>query len=169
MTTDTVSTRRSLLKGGALLAAPLAVAAPAAAMADDGREARLARLEDEAAIRRLHQTWLQRLSTGAGDAAGDLFVDPRRAALGETIRSVVTDHAAELDAIQVAGDGERATGRFHCTVETETVLALDCTLAQMAHAQGGGHVRRTERRRLTADYVKIDGAWSISKVAFASA
>ena len=46
MTRDTDSTRRSFLKGGALLAAPLAAAVPAALVADDGMRARLARLED---------------------------------------------------------------------------------------------------------------------------
>ncbi len=39
MSTDTVSTRRSLLKVGALLAAPMAAAAPVAAMAQDSRAA----------------------------------------------------------------------------------------------------------------------------------
>ncbi len=66
MTTDTVSTRRSFLKGGAVAAAPLAVAAGGAAMAEDGRKARLARLEDEAAIRELHQAWLRRINTARG-------------------------------------------------------------------------------------------------------
>jgi hypothetical protein len=53
-------------------------------------------------------------------------------------------------------------------VEIETTIAQDCTLARMAHAQGGGFVRRTERRVLIVEYVKAAGAWAIAKVEFAS-
>ena len=168
MTRNTASTRRSLLKGGALLAAPLAVGASAAALAEDGRKARLQRLEDEVAIRALHQAWLRRINTGAGDAA-ELFADPRRAAFDKAVRAVAADHAAAPDAIEIAADGQRAAGRFHCAVEIETEIPKDGTLAQMAHAQGGGFIRRTERRVLKADYVKADGGWAIAKVEFASA
>ncbi len=169
MTTDTVSSRRSFLKGGAMVAAPLAVAVPAAAMAEDARKARLARLEDEAAIRDLHQTWLRRINTGAHDDAAQLFADPRRAGIDQAVRGLAADHAGEPDAIKVAADGLSASGRFHFAVETETALAKDCTLAQMAHAQGGGLVRRTEARVLKADYVKVGAAWAIAKVELAAA
>ena len=166
MSTETVSTRRSLLKGGAFLAAPLAVAAPAAAMADDGRRARLARLENEAAIRELHQSWLRRINTGARDDAALLFADPKRAAFDKAIRAIAPDHARAPDVISVAADGQSAGGRFHCAVEIETAIPRDSTLAQMAHAQGGGFVRRTELRVLKAEYVKTGADWAISKVEF---
>ncbi len=113
MNTDTTSTRRSFLKGGALLAAPLAAAVPAAIMADDELKARLARLEDEAAIRELHQTWLRRINTGAGDATASLYVNPEAAALDQAVRGIAADHAGEPDAIEVAADRKRAAGRFH--------------------------------------------------------
>ncbi len=164
MTRNTASTRRSLLKGGALLAAPLAAGASAAALAEDGRKARLAKLEDEAAIRALHQAWLRRINTGQGDVAAELFVDPKRAAFDPAVRAVAADHAGAPDAIEVAADGQRAAGRFHCAVEIETEIPRDGTLAQMAHAQGGGFVRRTELRVLKADYVKAAGAWAIAKM-----
>ena len=156
--TDTVSTRRALLKGGALLAAPLAAGAASAAIADDARRSRLARLEDEAAIRDLHQAWLRRINTGAADDAHS------HAALDKAIRGLTADHAGEPDAIKVAADGLSATGRFHYAVEIESEIPKDSTLAQMAHAQGGGHVRRTERRVLKAEYVKAKGLWAIGKV-----
>jgi hypothetical protein len=169
MTKDTTSTRRSFLKGGALLAAPLAAAAvPAVVMADDELKARLARLENEAAIRELHQTWLRRFNTEALDDAGTLFADPKAAALDPYVRSIAADHSGKPDAIEVAADGERATGLFYCAVEIENAIAQDCTLARMAHAQGGGFVRRTERRVLNAEYVKASGAWAIAKVEFAN-
>lgn len=164
MTTDTVSTRRSFLKGGAVAAAPLAVAAGGAAMAEDGRKARLARLEDEAAIRELHQAWLRRINTGARDEAAALFADPRRAAFDPAVRALAADHAAAPDAIVLAADHQSAAGRFHCAVEVETAIPRDGTLAQMAHAQGGGVVRRTEPRVLKAEYVKAGGAWVIARV-----
>ena len=167
MSTQSISTRRSLLKGGAFLAAPLAVAAPAAAMADDGRTARLAHLEGEVAIRELHRNWLQRISTGARDDAALLFADPKRAAFDKAVRGIAPDHAGQPDAITIAADGRSAVGQFHCAVEVETAIAQESTLAQMAYAQGGGHVRHTELRVLKANYVKADGAWAIAKVEFA--
>jgi hypothetical protein len=164
MTRDTDSTRRSFLKGGALLAAPLAAAVPAALVADDGLRARLARLEDEAAIRALHQSWLRQINTRAGDAIAPLFADADGAAPDQAVRTIAADHAGEPDAIEIASDGKSAIGRFQCAVEIENAIAQDCTLARMAHAQGGGFVRRTERRVLKVEYVKADGAWATARV-----
>jgi len=169
MSTDTAPTRRSFLKGGALLAAPLAaVAAPGAVMVDDKLKTRLAKLENEAAIRKLHQTWLRRINTGAREASAELFADLKSAAFDPAVRGIAADHAGEPDVIEVAADGKSAAGRFRCFVETETAIPQDSTLAQMAHAQGGGFVRRLERRVLKVEYVKADGAWSIARVDFAS-
>jgi hypothetical protein len=165
MTKDAASTRRSFLKSGALLAAPLAaVAAPAAVMVADELKARLARLENVAAIRELHQVWLRRINTGAADAAMPLFAGPEGAASNLAVRSIVADHAGELDSIDLSVDGQSAAGRFHCAAEIETTIAQDCTLARMAHAQGGGFVRRTERRVLKVEYMRTSGAWAIAKV-----
>ena len=166
MTTHTVSTRRALLKGGALLATPLAAAASSEAVAQEAHKARLAQLEDKAAVRELHQTWLRRINTGAREDAA-LLADPGRVAFDKAVRSIVADHAAEPDAIVLAADGTSAAGRYHCAVEFETGIAQDCTLAQMAHAQGGGVIRRTERRVLRAEYVKLGGAWAIAKIELA--
>ncbi len=168
MTRDTDSTRRSFLKSGALLAAPLAAAVPAALVVDDGLRARLARLEDQAAIRELHQAWLRRINTRAGDAAVPLFANAEGAKSDQAVRSMAADHAGEPDAIEVAADGKSAIGRFQCAVEIENAIAQDCTLARMAHAQGGGFVRRTERGVLKVEYVKAGGAWAIAKAEFAS-
>jgi hypothetical protein len=168
MTGDTDSTRRSFLKGGALLAAPLAAAVPVAIMTDDGLRARLARLEDEAAIRALHQSWLRQINTRVGDAVAPLFADADGDAPEQAVRSIVADHAGEPDALEIAADGKRAIGRFQCAVEIENAIAQDCTLARMAHAQGGGFVRRTERRVLKVEYMKADGAWAIAKADFAA-
>ncbi|HEY0281092.1 MAG TPA: hypothetical protein VGC27_00515 [Rhizomicrobium sp.] len=162
MSRNDISTRRTFLKAGAVLSAPLA-AAPVAAFAGDS-EARLARLEDENAIRVLHQTWLRSINAGT---AGKERVPPLLAgvqAAGDKVRSIAANHAAPPDVIMLAADGRNATGRFHCTIGLERPIAQDCTLAQMAHLQGGGFVRRTESRVLIVDYVKAGGAWSIARV-----
>jgi hypothetical protein len=169
MTAKKTSSRRNFLKQGAMLAVPLAAAAPAAVMADDGLKSRLAKLENEAAIRNLHQTWLRHVNTAATDQARALFADPKGAAFDPTVRRIAADHEAEPDAFEVAPDVKSATGRFHCSVEIETPIAQDCTLAQMAHAQGTGFIRRTERRVLKVDYVKASGAWAIVRAEFSPA
>jgi hypothetical protein len=166
MTKDTTFTRRSFLKGGAVLAAPLAVAVPAAFMVNDEWKARLARLEDEVAVRELHHAWMRRINTEAGDAATPLFADPEGTCFNQALRSIAPDHAGQPDSIEIAGDGKSAAGWFHCTVEIETAIAQDCTLARMAHAQGGGFVRRTERRVLKVEYLKASGVWAIAKAEF---
>lgn len=168
MTKHTSSTRRSFLKSGAVLAAPLAIALPAAVMADEELKARLARLEDEAAIHKVHQNWLRRINTGASDTKS-LYADPNAAAFDHAVRSIAADHTGQPDSIVLAADGKRAAGRFQCAVEIETAIEQDCTLARMAHAQGGGFVRRRERRVLKIEYAKASGAWAIEKFEFASA
>ncbi len=165
MNTKTTSTRRSFLKSGAMLAAPLAAAVPSAVKADDELRARLARLEDESSIRKLHQLWVQQMNAGAG-AATPLFVVPEDAAFRPVVRSIAADHTGQPDVIEVAADGKSAAGRFPCAVEMEETIAPDCTLAQMAHAQGGGFVRRMERRLLKVEYVKVSGEWAIKKIEF---
>lgn len=172
MSNDKTSSRRSFLKRGAILAVPLAAAAPGAVLADDRLKERLARLEDGAAIRELHQSWLRAINNSnamASSASTPLLTAAESAALNERVRGVVADHSGEPDAVEIAPDGKSAAGRFHCTVEIETPIALDCTLAQMAHAQGNGFVRRTERRLLHVEYTKASGEWLIAKAQLAAA
>ena len=157
MTQDASSTRRSFLKGGAFLAAPIAVAsAPALALADDALHARVKRLEDVAAIRDLHESWLRGVNSGKRDSL-----------VAGSVRRILTDHAGAPDSIDVAADGRSASGCFECAVEVEAPLAENGTLAQMAHAQGNGTVRRTERAVLRVDYAKTGGVWEIRKVTLA--
>lgn len=158
------STRRAFLKGGALAAAPLAAAGAAAAAVKSGHEARIQKLEAEAAIRDLHQAWLRKVNTGAETA--ELFADPKRARLHEAVNRVEADHQGAADEIRLAADGLYASARYACVVETRAELARDCTLAQMRHAQGEGWLRQSERRLLKADYVKTDGRWVIIGLGF---
>ena len=154
MTQDTTSTRRKFLKGGALLAAPIAAASvPAMALAGGGLTARVKRLEDEAAIRELHRSWMRRVNAGERDAL-----------LDGAVRRIIADQAGAPEKIEIAADGRSAVGYFDYAVEGETSLVEDCTLAQMAHAQGSGTLRWSERRMLTVDYTKTGGTWKIAKV-----
>lgn len=149
------SSRRSFLKAGALVATPLAVGLPAVALAKEGQgDAKLSRLEDDAAIRRLHQDWLRQAHRGAQ-------IDP-------SLHSIAPDPAGAPDAIEIAADGTRASGRYACTVETITALALDSTFAQMAHAQGGGSARTSERLILKVDYAKTADGWQVAGTRFAA-
>jgi hypothetical protein len=162
MIENTASTRRSFLKGGALLAAPLAAAAvPAAVMADEKLRARVARLENEAAIGKLHRAWLGKINRGATGAASPLIKNSEGLAPHHEVRRILAEHGEQPDMIELAADGESAVGRFPCLVEFATAIAPDCTLAQMARAQGGGFVHRTERRILRVEFVKASGAWAM--------
>ncbi|HTV80705.1 MAG TPA: hypothetical protein VMF03_20810 [Steroidobacteraceae bacterium] len=151
------TSRRRFLSGGALLAAPLAGATLcASAVAGAGPPPQLTHLEDQAALREVHHRWLRKVNAGE-----------RTALLETSVRRIVTDHAGAPERIEVAADRGSAVGYFDCAVELETALDRDSTLAQMAHVQGHGSVRRTERRMLKVDYVRSAGAWTIRTVAFA--
>lgn len=158
MSKHSTSTRRMFLKGGALLAGPIAAASvPALALAKepgaDELSARLERLEDEAAIREVHQSWLRQINAGQGMAL-----------IGGSVTRVTAHPAGSADRIEIAADGRRASGRFDCAVELARALPTDSTLAQMAHAQGSGMVRTTERRMLEVEYLKVAGAWTMQRV-----
>lgn len=168
MSEDSTSTRRSFLKGGAMIAAPLAVVgAPAAALAADGRAERLARLEAEQAIRALHQGWLRQINSGNFAAAAQLYANDQCACALAGVCAVVPDQAGAEDALDFAGDGRRASATYALTVESETMIPADNTLAQMLHVQGEAMIRTSERRTLRADYVRTrEGGWAIAKLDF---
>ena len=169
MSENITSARRRFLQAGALLAAPIAAASvPVMALAGNGLvesglagggsaaadlQARLAHLEDEAALRELHQSWLQQVN--AGDRGG--LPDA-------SVRRIIDDHAGAAGKIEIAADRETASGHFDHAVELETPLPRDSTLAQMAHAQGTGAVRSSQRRVLQVDYARTGGGWKIGKV-----
>ena len=114
---STSTSRRSFLKTGALVAAPLVAAAPAAALADDGSRARLARLEDERALEALHRKFLRYLN-GREDC-GEYVASSDAIDLGEGLRSIAADPAHEGEVV-LADDGLSAASRCACRVERET-------------------------------------------------
>jgi hypothetical protein len=167
MSKEQVSTRRYFLKAGAVLSAPVAVSV--ATLANDTSRGRLAQLEDERAICALHQDWLQEFNAVEGTAQQSVALHIGGKTAGDKVRKIVVHQTAQDAQIAIVADGKRATGRFHCAVELERAIAPTCTLAQMAHLQGGGFVRRTERRDLLVDYAKADGGWSIARIRLAPA
>ncbi len=171
MSKESNATRRSFLKGGAILAAPLAATgAPAAALAAGDRQDRLARLEDEKAIRDLHAHWMRQINGGDYAGAAAHYASDKCACALAGIASVAAASAGDEDALDFAQDGRRASASYAAVVETETLIAPEGTLAQMLHAQGDGMVRTTERRTLRADYVRTrEGGWAIESLAFEQA
>jgi hypothetical protein len=155
MTMDKAATdRRSFLKTGAIVAAPLAVMAPAAAFAaDDRSKARLARLEDEKAIEALHRDLVREVNGGK-----------RKLAKGLT--ALADDPAHELQ-IAFAGDGRRASCRRPCTAQFRTEFTGHSTLEQMHRLQGQGQHSREESRELVVEYEKGKHGWIVQRARLA--
>lgn len=163
-TTSTTTDRRAFLKAGAIVAAPLAVAAPVAALADDGSKARLARLEDERAIEALQRKFLRHLN-GSGDC-GEFVASSDAVDIGEDVQAIVEDTRHEAQ-VTLADDGLSATARCTCRVELETAFVGDSTLERMARFQGQGSHRHSEARVLATDYIKGKDGWRIARARFA--
>jgi hypothetical protein len=163
------SSRRAVLLGGVLLAAPLAAGSAAAAAGSDGGAARLERLESEAAIRTLHAAWLRRINAGDQADATALCTDQGAPALYTGIKAITVASEADPHAVKIAANGSIALGHYACTIERVTALPLDCTLGQMAHAQGNGFVATREHGLLTVEYRRGPEGWSIARIDFAAA
>ena len=156
--------RRSFLKAGALVAAPLAAAAPVAALAGDDSRARLARLEDERAIEALQRKFLRHLN-GTGDC-GEFIASSDAIELGDGMRAITEDMGHEPQ-LELAEDGLSATARCACRIERETELTGDSTIEQMARFEGHGSHRHTEERVLATEFVKGENGWQIARARFA--
>lgn len=157
--------RRSFLKSGALIAAPVAaVGVPAAAFADDGSRAKLARLEDERSLEALHRKFLRHLN-GAADC-GEFIASSDAVDLGEGLRAISEDMAHEAELI-LAEDGLTASARCRCRVEREIEFTGDTTLERMARFQGQGSHRHTEQRMLATEFVKDEKSWRIASARLA--
>ena len=152
--------RRSFLKSGALIVAPVAaVGVPAAALADDGSRARLARLEDERAVEALQRKFLRHLN-GTGEC-GEFIASSDAVDLGEGLRAIAEDPGHEAT-FELAEDGRSATARCACRVEREAEFAGDSTLERMARFQGQGSHRFAEQRVLATEFVKGRDGWRIA-------
>jgi hypothetical protein len=159
--TDKTTDRRSFLKTGALVAAPLAVATPVVAQADDGGRTRLARLEDEREIGALHRAFLRHVNGGRD--CGAFLARADTVTLEEGLRSIADDPADE-GTLDLAADGMTAASRRQVRVEIDTVFMGHSTVEQMARFQGHGSHRHIEARLMTADYIKGTDGWRIARL-----
>jgi len=167
----TTTDRRSFLKTGALVAAPLAVLAPAAAIAADDSAAKLARIEDERAIEGLMRGFLRRFN-GKGNAedcgqfiasAGAIRIDPQ-------VRAIREDARADAE-LAFADDGHSARWTRPAEVELLANFAGQTTLEKMARFQGQGSARSLAKQRIEAEFVRVieDGSpsWTITRLMLA--
>jgi len=167
MSTKSVTTRRRFFwNAGAVLSAPLAVAAgDASALGEDAGalRARLAELEDLNAIRELQRAYARHVNAQARDSFAALFADPANSPFDASIWSIAAEPFAAQGVIVFADDRATARARMACTVGVATAIEPSCTLVEMARQQGGGMVRRFEQRVLEHAYVKQGGVWKISR------
>jgi len=167
MSENKISTdRRSFLKTGALVATPLVVAAPVAALAADDSRARLARLEDERAIEALHRQALRKVSGADATSLRDFAAHVEGEGFNGTVRAVTQDHAHEPE-LELAADGLSARASCRCRVELEAGFAGDSTIEQMTRFQGQGSHRFAEKRVLATEFVKGSDGWRITRARFA--
>lgn len=156
--------RRSFLKTGSLVAAPLALAVPAAALAADDSRAKLARLEDERAVEALQRKFLRYLNGGEDCRAYVASSDAVE--LGEGLHSIVEDMGHE-PTLELAEDGLSAFARWTCRVERETAFAGDSTIERMLRFEGQGSHRQEERAVLATEFVKGPDGWRIARARLA--
>ena len=165
---QTTTSRRSFLKTGAVLTAPLAVAAPVAALAADDSRARLARLEDERAVEALQRKFLRHLN-GAWDC-GEFIASSDAVDLGlgphGGLRAIAEDMAHD-PVLELAEDGLTARARCACRVERETEFTGDSTIERMARFEGQGSHRFAEERVLATEFVKGRDGWRIARARLA--
>jgi len=96
MSENPISTdRRAFLKTGSLVAAPLAMAGPMAALAADDGRAKLARLEDECAVEALQRKFLRDLN--GGEDCGAYIASSDAVELGEGLRAIAEDLGHEIE------------------------------------------------------------------------
>lgn len=169
-TNEIASRRRFIWKAGVALSAPLAVgAAQASAIeADDTQalQAELAARDDLMSIRTLQQNLARYINAADEQRVAALFVRPGAAAELSGIRHMAQADFGAHDSVEFAADGQTASAELHCTFEAETPIARDCTVAEMAHQQGDGVLRRKETRVLRMRLVRHQGSWKIQSFRF---
>lgn len=156
--------RRSFLKAGAIVAAPVAALAPVAAIAADDSSAQLARLEDERAIEALQRKFLRHLN-GSADCS-EFLAASDAVDLDQGVRAIAEDMAHEPELV-LADDGLSAAARCACHIERVTDITGNSTIEQMARLQGHGTHSHREERVLATEFRKGKDGWRITKAVLA--
>lgn len=158
--------RRNFLKVGALAATPVVMLAPAAAFADDGAHARLARLEDEKAIADLTRAFLRRFNGKNAAACGEFVASSDAICFEGDLRSVAEDMGEDAE-IELTADGSGATYRRACTIERSTDFAGNSTTEKMARFQGQSGATHRQPGLLDAQFARTVEGWKITKLSAA--
>lgn len=168
MSKTTQTSRRSFLKSGALVAAPVAaIGIPGAAMAEDGSKAALARLQDERAIEALNRDFLRAFNSSGANGTARLFADGKAPKLAKGISKLNLDLAAEPSNFAIAEDGASAAVRYECAVELSEELEGQETIVQMARIQGNSPGVHMARKTLSAHYARQGDGWLITRLELA--
>ncbi len=147
--------RRNFLKAGALAATPVAALAPAAALAADDTRERLARLEDEQAIRQAARRFMR--SLGVREA--------RRLDLGEDIARLSEDSASDplVDLPEARG---HATYRAQVKVHRLARHDGETTIEKMVRFQGQPSSAHVDISRLELALDQQGGEWNVTTARF---
>ena len=165
MSNSTNTSRRAFLKSSALVAAPVAaVAVPAAALADDGSKAALAKLQDERAIEALNHEFLRQFNCYGCKGTASLFANGKAPDLAENISQLALEQGANPKSFAMTDDGASATARYDCTVQMEEALAGEDTIVQMARLQGNAAKVHSATKTLAAHYVRSADGWVIASL-----
>lgn len=111
--------------------------------------------DDVAAIRRLYREYAATIASQTVDPSNTEPVHVR----------LLHDRAAPDDIIVVAPDGQSASARFHCMVQTVQPLVGDARLIEMARLQGNT-TSWWERGVHSLDCVKTGDGWKIQRMVY---
>lgn len=167
---ETVSTtsRRDFLKTGALVSAPLAMAAPAIALAADDSAARLALLQDERAIEGLMRSFLRRFNGVDGADCGSFVARADAIRIAPQVRAIVADDTAD-PVLAITDDGAQARWQAAAKVDWVEEFGTGTTLEKMARFQGQTRAVTSSRRQIAAELARSANGWQITALTLTEA
>lgn len=152
-----MTSRRDFLKTGALVAAPVAVMAPAAAIAGEDGAGRLARLEDEREIAQLMRDFLARFNRAGASHCRHFCAHDGAWQIAADVAAILPDPATG-PALEFAGDHPAgqwaARWQQPALIECAHPFAGETTLEQMARFQGQPMARSQARGQIEAQFAR---------------
>ena len=161
---STLSTdRRTMLKFGALAAAPVAALAPGAVMAAQPAPDPAG---DQAAVAALMREAVRRFNAQGTQGCTALAACAGAIALPAGLTALRLDGAAEPD-VAVSEDGASARWTQSVTVVRDTAFDGDSTIERMARFQGQPAARSEAPARLAAELSRTAQGWVIGRLQLA--
>jgi uncharacterized protein (TIGR02246 family) len=191
--------RRSFLwKAGAAMTAAAAAVVPGMAKSGAGKNTeaevlarKLGMLEDEKAIRVLHQTYEALLDSGNYEQVAGLFSEDAVVVFNggvfkgvNSVARLYRDHfsagltgrklgpapgvEAAPETVRVAEDRESAKARFPYSIQVGAPMRSNSSLVQMARLQGEGIMKWCESGVYEVSYAKCgkNGSWKMTKLEY---